>query len=501
MIQLMVSFRGTAPPQAILDAVREGKIGAFCLFNFNVSSPAGLRDCTDRLYQAARDGGQPPPLIGIDQEGGQLMAVTGGTTELPGNMALGATRSPELAEQTGRVLARELLAMGINLNFAPALDINSNPFNPVIGIRSFGDSPELVSELGQAMIRGIQAEGVMATAKHFPGHGDTDFDSHHGTPVVSHVMAHVQAVELAPFRAAIAAGVGAVMTAHVRFSAFDDALPATLSPTVLTDLLRRDLGFDGLILTDAMDMDSVARFGRRESVEGALNAGADLVLLAHVPDQLQLARETAALVNVASAERIQAARMRIPQARPSLSVIGSAEHQQIAQTIADRSITVVRDDDGLLPLRLPSEAKIAVITIQPEDLTPADTSSLVDVQLFETIHRRHPRTQAFDVPMNPNNSLIAQALDSVREADLVIIGTFGAERDAGQGALVAGLIERGQKVIAVALRTPYDLIAYPMARTYLCTYGIRAVSMEAVARVLFGEIEPTGILPCAIPGL
>jgi beta-N-acetylhexosaminidase len=453
---------------------------------------------TESLYVAAREGDCLPPLIGIDQEGGQLMAVTGGATELPGNMALGATRSPELAELAGRVLARELLAMGVNLNFAPALDVNINPANPVIGSRSFGDRPELVAELGRALIRGTQAEGVIATAKHFPGHGDTADDSHHRTPTVHHSMTRMETVELTPFREAIAEGVGAVMTAHIRVSTLDDQLPATLSPAILTGLLRHEMGFDGLIITDAMDMYAVARFGARASVEAALEAGADLALLAHLPDQLELAGQTAHLLNPASAARIQAARERLPLELPSLDIIGCAEHQQIAQRIADASITVVRDA-GQLPLRLKEGERIAVITTQPENLTPADTSHDVKIQLADAVRKRWPNTQAIEVPMHMNDTIVADTLTSVRDADMVIIGTITADQDVAQAALVRALCEFGKQPIVVSMRTPYDIIAFPMVTTYLCSYSIRPVSMEAVARVLFGEIPAAGLLPCALP--
>src|SRR5688572_17576366 len=179
MEQVMFSFHGLTPPSEILEAVRAGRAGAFCLFaHKNVESPAQVRRLCEALHQAAREGNQPPPIIGIDQEGGQLIAITMGATELPGNMALGATRSPELARKAGYVLGRELLAMGINMNFAPSLDVNTHPDNPVIGIRSFSDDSHLVAELGAALIEGMQAQGVMASAKHFPGHGATATDSH-----------------------------------------------------------------------------------------------------------------------------------------------------------------------------------------------------------------------------------------------------------------------------------------------------------------------------------
>jgi beta-N-acetylhexosaminidase len=495
----MHSFTGCTAPDEILNAVRRGKIAAFCLFaHKNVTSPAQLRELTDALCRAAQEGGQLPPLIGIDQEGGQLVAVTGGATELPGNMALGATRSPLLAEQAGRVLGRELLAMGVNLNFAPSLDVNVNPANPVIGTRSFGDDPALVADLGTAFIRGMQNIGVMATAKHFPGHGDTASDTHHALPVVDHPLERMNAVELAPFRAAIRAGVGAIMTAHVLFTALDRDRPATLSPDVLNGFLRRKMGFEGLIITDAMDMQAVAQFGAELSVRGALTAGADLALLGHLPDQIMLSRELALMTQRGSLARIQAAREKIPQVLPALDVVGCAEHQNTAQAIADQSITLVRNG-GQLPLRPNPDDLIAVITPQPVDLTPADTSSQVRIRLAEKIQQRHRRVQALELPHRAAADDIAAILDAAAQADHVIVGTISAEHDASQMQLVQTLCQRGQSPVVIALRTPYDVIGFPKVETYLCAYGIRPVSMEAVARVLFGEIAARGVLPCAIP--
>jgi len=500
VLQLMHSFRGYSPPADILDAVRHGQIGAFCLFAYNVESPAQLRELTDALRRATQDGGQLPPIMGIDQEGGQLIAVTGGATELPGNMALGATRSPELAAQAGYVLARELLAMGLNLNFAPSLDVNVNPANPVIGIRSFGDNPQLVADLGTAMIHGMQAQGVIATAKHFPGHGDTAIDTHADLPEVTHRLERMESVELLPFRAAIKAGVGAIITAHVVFSALDPDNPATVSPLVLDGFLRREMGFNGLIITDAMDMHAVAQRGQEQSVRDALTAGVDLALLGHLPDQLGMMARLKPLARADALARIEIARQAIPRTLPSFDVIGCAEHQQIAQTIADQSITLVRDS-GQLPLRPAPDDQIAVITPQPVDLTPADTSSLVRITLADAIQRRHPRVQALELPYQAAPSDIQNILRATEQAKVVIVGTITADRDPVQAELVRALYQRGQWPIVVALRTPYDLVEFPMIDTYLCAYGIRPVTMEAVVRVLFGEIAARGVLPCALPGM
>jgi len=501
MQQLMLSFTGHTAPPEILDAVRRGDVAAFCLFaGMNVAGPAQLRELSESLHRAAQEGGQPPLLLGIDQEGGQLVAVRGGATELPGNMALGATRSPELAEQAGRVLGRELRAMGLTLNFAPSLDVNVNPANPVIGIRSFGASPALVAELGVAMIRGMQAEGVIATAKHFPGHGDTVADTHHDLAVCEHPLARIEAVELMPFRAAIQAGVGAIMTAHVLFSALDPGYPATISPAILEGYLRARLGFDGAILTDAMDMHAVARFGREESVRMALGAGADLVLLGHVRDQLALLEAMRPHARPDALRRIQALRSRAAQTWLPLDVVGCAEHQAVAQAIADRSITLVRGADRL-PLAPGPADTLAVVTPQPVNLTPADTSATVQIALAERVRARHPRTVAFALPHRASADDISAILRATRDASTVIVGTVAAERDPGQAELVQAIQARGQSLVVVALRTPYDLLAFPRVGTYLCAYSIRAVSMEAVARVLFGEIEARGVLPCPIPGL
>lgn len=501
MKQLMHSFAGTVAPPEVVAAVRGGEIAAICLFAYsNVRSPSQVRELTLGLRQAAIEGGNPPPLIGIDQEGGQLVAITNGATELPGNMALGATRSPELAEQAGRVLGSELLAMGININFAPSVDVNINPDNPVIGIRSFGDNPKLVSELGSALVRGIQEEGVIATAKHFPGHGDTAMDSHHGIPVVSHPIERMHSVELAPFRALIAAGVGAIMTAHIRFDALDTDNPATLSRSILHDLLRTEMGFQGLIITDAMDMGAVSRLGERNSVEAALNAGTDLVLLGHLQNQLRLSKATRDLAQTDSLTRIESACANGPLELPPLAVVGCNDHRLLAQQIADRSITVVRDK-GVLPVSLTEHQQMAVITISPVDLTPADTSSGVTIQLADAIKRRHDNVLAIELPYRTSASDIRDVVNAVSFSRIVVVGTISADQDPSQTELVKALHQRGKKLVVVAMRTPYDVVAFPMIETYLCAYGIREVTSESVARVIFGEIQALGVLPCAIPGL
>ncbi len=498
MWQFMLSFEGTQPPAHILDGVRRGEISSFCLFQANnVENPAQVRALTAALHRAAADGDQLPPLIGIDQEGGQLMAIGEGCTQLPGNMALGATRSPALAKAAGRVLATELRAMGINLNFAPSLDVNLNPTNPVIGIRSFGDDPALVAELGVAMIHGIQSAGVIATAKHFPGHGDTGQDTHHTDAILPHNRARLDRVELAPFRAAVKANVGAVMSAHIRVDAIDAGRPATLSPTVM-QVLRSSMGYDGLTITDAMDMHAVAKVGKTASLQAALDAGLDLILLGHLTEQTALLEQFADQEHPAAIRRIQAARQQLPQEQPPLSTINSREHQQIAQEIANCSITTVRQNDAL---PLPTNGQIAVLVPIPQNLTPADTSASVTIDLAGELRARGRNVLDLRYPLQPTRSDIDALINQVTDAKRMVIGTMETRRHPEQADLVRALYQQHPNLIVAALRTPYDVLEFPEVRSYLCTYGIRPPSIQALARVLCGEQSATGQLPCQIPNV
>jgi beta-N-acetylhexosaminidase len=499
MRQMMHSFHGLSAPKWVLDGVAAGEITAFCLFGYNVESPEQVRRLCESLIHAATSKNLPPPIIGIDQEGGQLIAVAKGATELPGNMALGATQSPELAAKAGYVLARELLAMGINLNFAPSIDVNNNPDNPVIGIRSFGEDPELVGRLGAALISSMQANGVVATAKHFPGHGDAAGDTHYAAPVVQHSLSHIEDIELKPFRMAIEAGVGAIMSSHLLYTAFDDKNPATLSYAIMHELLREDMGFQGIAMTDAMDMHAVSRLGGAEAVRQALLAGSDLILLGHLPQQAAIAAKFKHLERVESIARIDAMRQAIATELLPFEIIGSAEHRAIAQEIADASMTLSRNENGLLPLRLNADESLAVITALPENLTPADTSSLVTIRLSDAITKRHENTLALTMPLKPSAEEISSILERLGAIETVVVGTISAEVLRGQSQLVNELLAAGKRVIAIALRTPYDIMAYPEVDAYLCTYGIRDASTEAAAKVLFGEIAAKGVLPCKSP--
>jgi beta-N-acetylhexosaminidase len=510
--KLMLGFHGMQPPPEVLEMLQRHHVGGVTLFrSMNLEHPAQIRALTDTLQYAARKSNQPPLLIGVDQEGGTLMAVPG-TSRFPGNLALGAARSTELAYRTGLAIGRELAALGINVNYAPVCDVNNNPQNPVVGPRSFGSDPQVVAQLAAAVIDGLQAAGVAATAKHFPGHGDVSSDPHYSMAVLPHNEERLRAIEFVPFKAAIRSGVKLIMTAHIALPAFDRGYyrPATLSPRILTEFLRDELKYSGVIISDALDMHAIA--------QGALNpldvvcgtaAGLDLLLMTAFVDQAAIYESLchAARRGLLPQEALTASVQRIlalkewtsQQMQPSLEVVGCAEHAALAAEIAERSITLVRDEAQALPLRLHRDDRVVVIIPQPKDLTPADTSSYDKPALAEAVRTYHAQIDEVVMPIDPDEAEVAALADRVAGATLVIIGTINAMQHPGQAALINTLLDRSQRVIAIALRIPYDVVVYPRVSTYICAYSLQQPSLQAVAKALWGQLPFRGQLPVEIP--
>jgi beta-N-acetylhexosaminidase len=515
--KLLLAFKGkqTLSPE-IITAFKKYRPSGVTLFRpFNVGTLEELRNLNDSLQTLAKELNLPLLLIATDQEGGQLMAV-GDCTLLPGNMALGATRSKELARKAGEVLGCELAALGINVNYAPCADVNINPQNPVIGVRSFGEDPQLVADLSCAMIEGIQSQGVAATVKHFPGHGDTNSDSHHTLGTVSHSLERLHAVELVPFSSTIQADAKLIMTAHLGITSIDgeNPPPTTLSKNVLTKLLREELGYEGIITTDAMDMHAI-RQGEflGEDAVLAVQAGADILMATTDPqDQARIAE---GLLSAAKNEVLDINELKISYKRiiklkqwlakkntkPDLSVIRCKEHLAIADEIAEKSITLVRDEKNLLPLKLDADNKIVVIVPKPLDLTPADTSSYVTPQLANSIRQFHTNTDEFIISYAPEEKETKELIDKLKKYDLIIFGTINAYAEKKQADLVNQALNLNIPTVVIAMRLPYDLAVIQQASTYLCTYSILEPSMKAVAKAMFGRSEITGQLPVSIPGV
>jgi beta-N-acetylhexosaminidase len=340
--RLVIGFEGPEITPELREVARELQPSGFILFQRNVVDPVQVRDLTRALGDLLPAG--RPPLITVDQEGGRVQRIREPATRWPTARSVGAT---ELAERVGRGIGRELRAMGFDLNFAPVTDVDSNPDNPVIGDRAFHREADRAGRVAAAFSRGMQAEGVLGCAKHFPGHGDTTVDSHLDLPRIDHPLHALRQTELVPFRHAIAAGVASVMTAHVLFTALDPAWPATLSPGVLTGLLRGELGFHGLLFTDDLEMKAVAgRYPLHDQVRRTIRGTVDVALACRQPD-LQLAwfeasiaamlddSELAAMA-ATSERRLDATLARLPDPadRPDLSVVGCDEHLELAAAVA-----------------------------------------------------------------------------------------------------------------------------------------------------------------------
>lgn len=515
--RLLRTFIGLEPTPGILAAIAAGRTSGVVLFREkNIATPGQIRALTAAL-QAARPAGAPPLLIAADQEGGQLQAIGTGATAWPGNLAIAATGSAELARRCGEAIAAELAAMGVTVAFAPVCDLLGAPESAVMGTRTFGDDPELAGRLAAAMVEGIQATGVAATLKHFPGHGSVAGDSHHGLPVATVDGATLRARELVPFRAGIRAGARLVMLGHLAVPAATHGrtVAATLAPELAVGLLRGELGFAGVSVTDALDMGALGDVDSLpEIVSQSVRAGVDLMLTLH-----PLAAEDEALDGlIAEAKagrldgdalreadrRVHALRQWLGQApaRPPLDVVGSADHAALAREIAEGAVTLVRDRPGLVPLRVvDGPSQVVVIAPRPVDLTPADTSSFAVLDLADALRDALRQAgsamsvAAVEADLDPGPEAIAALCRVAGQAALTIVGTVDALSHPGQARLVEALIANGAPVIAVALRTPFDLLAYPGIGTYACSYGIQPPNLRAVADALLGRIPFRGRLP------
>jgi beta-N-acetylhexosaminidase len=485
----LIAFEGLGVDQNLRRLLADPRVAGVTLYGrLNIDNAEQTRRLTEDIQKAAGR----PLLIAVDQEGGQLTAAGPETTHFAGNMALGATGDPGLAEQVGRAIGTELRALGITVNYAPVADVASRPWNPSLGIRAFGEEPALVGEMTAAMVAGLQSAGVAATIKHFPGKGEATVDPHHGLPVLDLDLDRLERVEFPPFRAGIEAGAHLLMVGHYGLPAVigDRTTPTSISEVAIKELIRGRLGYEGVIVTDALDMGG---FGSA-ATELPLSAGADLLL--YGPAQVGSLPSWRGEVN----PRLEKLSTWISaHEQPPLTAVGASDHQALAATLARRSLTLVRDSPGLLPIKIGADDRILAVMPRPTDLTPADTSSMVQPGLASAIRTRHRFTTELLINQEPSQSEIGAVLEAAANHDLIVAGTIDA--GAGQAEFVETLVETGKPVVAVALRTPYDLARYPTAGTYVCTYGIHPASMEALAAALFGEASMSGRLPAAVPGL
>ncbi|OLZ66285.1 beta-N-acetylhexosaminidase [Streptomyces amritsarensis] len=473
----------------------------------NTRTPHQIAALSTGLQQAAlTTGARIPLLLSTDQEHGAVARIGRPATLFPGAMALGASGSAADARRAARIAGTELAAMGIRQDYAPVADVNVNPANPVIGVRSFGSDPRAVAELVAAQVRGYQGAGVAATAKHFPGHGDTETDSHVGLPVMRHTRAAWEELDEPPFRAAVEAGVDAIMTAHIVFPALDPSGdPATLSRPIVTGILRERLGFGGVVVTDALDMAGVRqKYGDDRVPVLALLAGCDQLLN---PPDLPLAHRSV-LAAVASGElteaRVEESVLRIlelksrrglfDEPRPSAetvdAVVGVREHLDAADRIAAATTTLLANPGRLVPFDAKAAPRLLVTGTDP--VSPSAGTGPPTVVLARELTALGCRAEA----VAP-----ARAAAAAPGHAAVLLCTYNVPEGGGaQRNLVTELLATGVPVVLVALRNPYDPARLPACAAELATYSWGDAEMRAAARVLTGAARPAGRLPVPVPG-
>ncbi|MEU1221926.1 glycoside hydrolase family 3 protein [Streptomyces microflavus] len=520
----------TDPDQADIDAnlkeigvrtaaelVSTYHVGGIIYFTWahNTRDPHQIAALSNGIQRAAQAGrSRIPLLISTDQEHGIVCRVGEPATLLPGAMALGAGGSRSDTRRAAWIAGAELAAVGINQNYAPDADVNVNPANPVIGVRSFGSDPESVAELVAAQVKGYQGAGVAATAKHFPGHGDTSTDSHTGLPVIGHTREQWEELDAPPFRAAIRARIDSVMTAHIVVPALDPSEdPATLSRPILTGILREELGYDGVVVTDSLGMEGVrTKYGDDRVPVLALLAGVDQLLN---PPNLSVAWN-AVLGAVRGGEiseaRIDASILRILRLKTKLGLfrdpfvsgrgvdrtVGIRKHLLDADRIAERTTTLLADPGALLPLSRRTHRRLLVVGADPA--SPSGTTGPPTTTLAGAFTELGFTATALSTGTAPNPAKIAEAVAAAQGRDAVVVATYNITAGSTQRTLVDALVATGVPVVAVAIRNPYDA-AHLTGRglaAVLATYSWTDVELRAAARVIAGRADPEGRLPVPV---
>lgn len=498
--RMVVGFDGTEVSEDIRDLICNYKIGNIILFKHNIKSNEQLRSLCQELQELVILHTGQEAFITIDQEGGMVTRLGEDAANVPGAMAIAATGKVENAYLAGQLTGEQLSSIGVNFNLAPTVDVNSNPNNPVIGVRSYGDRPEEAASYAVAMTRGLLAGGVYACAKHFPGHGDTNVDSHVGLPMINKDVEELEQCELIPFRRVIEAGIPAVMTTHILFPKIEDSnLPATMSRKIITGLLKEALGFQGLVVSDCMEMSAIKKYyGTVEGCLQAIKAGVDLIFISHTAS---VAREvsralTAALENgqlsiedmkesVAKIVRFKKEYQRLPKPEG----FDVAKGRQVSYDLLKQSIT---------PIKLPKEGFflgadplfLGVPAIRATNVSNEQEPLQFTEELNRALGGRGIKASA-----DPDKSEITGILKEVRNASSIVVGTYNGHLYHGQLELVKELALVHHNILVIALRNPYDLRELPEGVYGIAAYEYTYKSLAAVIELLKGQFTPGGVLP------
>lgn len=512
---MIAGFKGLTMSEEIKDLIHTYHIGGVILFGRNIGTPAEILALTRSLQAEAKAAGYTVPLlISIDQENGVVRRLGEGTTIIPGAMLLGATQDPANARKAGELTGKELKALGINWNLAPVVDINNNPKNPVIGVRSFGENPQQVSNFAEQSMRGMQDARVVTTLKHFPGHGDTSVDSHLDLPVISHNLERLHEVELVPFKQCIAAGADAIMSAHVYFPELEQEanLPATLSRSVITGLLREELGFDGVVTTDCMEMDAIAKgIGTVNGSVKAVQAGVDLVMVSHMHDlQEQAILKIADAIERGDIDEAQVDRsierinrmianyhawVEIEGNSNVPAFVGSTAHQQEMKEIYKQGITLAGGKGGA---PIAPDDKVLLVYPHNEYATMVEDKRYSTLEMAEQLKKVHGHIEVIEIDPAHYAQQQQQIIAQAKNFDRLVILTLNAAVQESQRNFVSELIATGVPADVIAIRTPYDAAAFTDAARVYCTYEFTKSAFETMAEVLVGKTEISGKLPVRI---
>ncbi|KAJ5094110.1 Glycoside hydrolase superfamily [Penicillium angulare] len=512
-----VGFHGHEPSPEVKTLIHDYHVGSIVVFSRNFENGEQLLALTSALQREARLAGHERPLlIGIDQENGLVTRISPPiATQVPGPMALGATHDPELAYQAGKLTGETLGFFGVNMNYAPVCDINSEPLNPVIGVRSPGDDPEFVGRFASAAARGLREKNIVPSVKHFPGHGDTATDSHYGLPVIPKTRDQLERCELIPFRRAVAEGIETLMTAHISLPSIDDTLPATLSPKAL-GILRNDMAYDGMIITDCLEMDGIrSTIGTEKGSVLALQAGSDSVMLCHTFDvQVASIKRVCEAVESGnlSLSRLDEACRRVAHVKDKFLDWDTALHQKelkdldtinsraspLCQEIYERSVSVVRDTKGTLPLSNTSK----VVFLFPGGTIPVGGAVDGEGMGRQGSYKASPYLDVLRLH-NPSvteikykeSGLSGEQWSDVKTADAVIFVSINGTEAPYQQSLGNQLPQHVKNLIFVAACSPYDFLETPEVQTYLTTYEPTIEAFTMAAGIIFGQMTPNGSLP------
>lgn len=502
----MATLHGSQLTEVGRDFLQKWQPGAVVLFTSNLGNPEAVTRLTNSYQQTMLDAGAPPLLIAIDQEGGVVQRLTDGFTQLPSPIIVAAAADTEVAQSVGAMIGQELSAVGINMNLAPVADLETYRQNPIIFRRSFGSDPQLVGAAVSGVVEGLQDNGVLATLKHFPGHGETRVDSHAEMPIVNLDRARLESVEIEPFRQAIDAGAAAVLVAHIWYPAFDtERLPASLSHNIVTGVLRDELGFEGIVMTDAIDMNAIdMEFGLDRAVVMAINAGVDMIAPGPsigLPIEEHLIQVVVDAVRSGEipVSRIDESVRRIIKAKEQFGLfdwqplevatasarVSAANGATVIDNLFRAGVTIAQDRNNLLPL------------------TPDRSTAIIFLatryQIYDECGKYNPNIRWAAVGDNPSSDEIARAVEAANQSDVAVVFTQNAIDNLEQQALVNALPQ--EKTIAVSIFSPYDFTTFPGVSGYVATYSPMRPGVPAACAALFGAAPATARLPVTLGDL